>query len=61
MDLFLSSMRNSWIGISAISDALPTLIELLEKASTAAATFMSLSDKNSGTLTCTTFVREPSL
>ena len=35
--LFLSSTRNSWIGISAISAAFPTLIEPLEKASIAAA------------------------
>jgi hypothetical protein len=39
------------MGISAISAAFSTLIEPLEKASTAAATLTSLSDKNSGTLT----------
>jgi hypothetical protein len=51
MPLFLSSTRNSWIDISAISAALPILIESLERASIAAATLTSLSDKNSGTLT----------
>ena len=56
MPLFLTSTRNSWMGISAISAALPTLIDSLEKASTAAATLTSLSDRESGTLTCTTFV-----
>ena len=48
------------MGISAISAAFPTLIEPLEKASTAEATLTSHSDKNSGTLTCTTFTGNPS-
>jgi len=47
------------MGISAISAAFPTLIEPLEKASIAAATLTSLSDRNSGTLTCTTLMMEP--